>query len=87
MLIIKIINLISDKAKQKTKEITPANKHKTQVAVNSEGKTNEATKKMGEPLKKGQSKPTTEQSRKQNKEETKKNKLDGTTKKSKGRKM
>lgn len=76
-----------DKAKQKAKEITPANEHKTKVAVNSDGKTNEAIKKIDEPLKKGQSKPTTEQSRKQNKEETKKNKLDGTTKKSKGRKM
>ena len=76
-----------DKAKQKAKEVTPANEHKTQVAVNSEGKTNEATKKMGEPLKKGQNKPTTEQSRKQDKNETKMSKLDGATKKSKGRKV
>ena len=44
-----------DKAKLKAKEVTPANEHKTQVAVNSEGKTNEATKKMDVPLKKGQS--------------------------------
>lgn len=40
------------------KEITPASKNRTQVAVNSEGKTNEATKKVKEPLKKGQDKPT-----------------------------
>ena len=76
-----------DKAKQNAKEITPANEHKTQVAVNSEGKTNEATKKLDESLKKGQNKPTTEQSIKQDKEETKNNKLGGVPKKSKGRKM
>ena len=76
-----------DKAKAKGKEVTPANEHKTQIAVNSEGKTNEATKKVADPLKKGQSQPTKEQSRKQDKNETKMSKLDGATKKSKGRKM
>ncbi len=76
-----------DKAKQKAKEVTPANEHKTQVAVNSEGKTNEATKRMDGPLKKGQDKPTTEQNRKQDKNETKMNKLDGLPKESRGRKM
>ena len=51
------------------KEITPASKNRTQVAVNSEGKTNEATKKVKEPLKKGQDKPTEKQKTKQDKKE------------------
>lgn len=58
-----------DKAKDKAKEITPSDEHKTQVAVNSEGKTSEATKKIEEPLKQGQSKPTESQSSKLNKKE------------------
>ncbi len=51
------------------KEITPASKNRTQVAVNSEGKTNESTKKVKEPLKKGQDKPTEKQKTKQDKKE------------------
>ncbi len=51
------------------KEITPASKNRTQVAVNSEGKTNEATKKVKEPLEKGQDKPTEKQKTKQDKKE------------------
>lgn len=39
------------------KEITPASKNRTQVAVNSEGKTNEATKKVKEPLKRVRTSP------------------------------
>ena len=46
-----------EKAKKQGAEITPANESQTQVAVNSEGKTNEATKKVNEPLKQGQSQP------------------------------
>ena len=38
-----------------------------QVAVNSEGKTNEATKQSKEPLKQGQHKPTAKQKEKQDK--------------------
>jgi hypothetical protein len=38
-------------------QIQPAEANKTQVAVNSEGKTNEATKKINEPLKTGQQSP------------------------------
>lgn len=41
----------------KAKKVIPDNNSKTQVAVNSEGKTNEATKKIEEPLKKGQATP------------------------------
>jgi hypothetical protein len=58
----------------KSKEISPDNASKTQVAVNSEGKTNEATKSVDEPLKKGQTQPTENQSEKQEKKEVKKNK-------------
>lgn len=47
-------------------EIQPNNASRTQVAVNSEGKTNEATKHVGEPLKKGQTAPSnTDQQRRQ----------------------
>lgn len=54
-------------AKGKAKEITPSDEHKTQVLVNSEGKISETTKKIEEPLKQGQSKPTESQSSKLNK--------------------
>lgn len=74
-----------DKAKEKAKEITPANEHKTQVAVNSEGKTNEATKHTKEPLKPGQATPTGEQKKKQ--EEKKEEQKPDKPKKSQGRKM
>lgn len=50
--------------KSKTNEVTPDNVSKTQVAVNSDGKTNEATKKIEAPLKKGQSAPTEVQEKK-----------------------
>jgi len=46
-----------DKAKKQGAEVTPANESKTQVAVNSEGKTNEATKHVKEPLKQTQTRP------------------------------
>ena len=39
------------------KEITPSNESRTQMAVNNDGKTNEATKHTGEPLKQGQVAP------------------------------
>lgn len=74
-----------DKAKEKAKEITPANEHKTQVAVNSEGKTNEATKHTKEPLKPGQATPTGEQKKKQ--EEKNEEQKNDKPKKSQGRKM
>ena len=37
--------------------VAPSNESRTQVAVNSEGKTNEATKNLKEPLRKGQTAP------------------------------
>jgi len=42
----------------------PDNQHRTQIAVNSEGKTNEVTKSIGEPLKQGQTQPTEKQAEK-----------------------
>lgn len=47
--------------KAKSKDITPDNSSATQVAVNSEGKTNDATKHSNDPLKQGQIAPTAEQ--------------------------
>jgi hypothetical protein len=55
-------------------KVIPDDRHKTQVAVNSEGKTNEATKKVEKPLEKGQTKPTAEQAEKQEKKIAKKTK-------------
>lgn len=74
-----------DKAKEKAKEIAPTNEHKTQVAVNSEGKTNEATKNLGEPLKKAQNQPTEKQVEKQ--EKVKEYKQAEAPKRSKNRRM
>ena len=60
--------------------VKPTEAHKTQTAVNSEGKTNEATKNVQEPLKSGQQRPKNEkQQEQQEKPET--------PAKSKGRKM
>lgn len=42
-------------------EIKPDNASRTQVAVNSEGKTDEATKHVGEPLQRGQAAPVNEE--------------------------
>lgn len=46
-------------------EVAPTAEHRTQVAVNSHGKTNEATKHVKEPLKQGQEQP--KESQKKNK--------------------
>ncbi|HEY9542142.1 MULTISPECIES: DUF4099 domain-containing protein [Bacteroidales] len=67
-----------DKSQNTGKVEAVAEEHKTQVAVNNHGKTNEATKNVKEPLKTGQTQPTAAQKQKQ--EESKQ-------KKSRGRKM
>ena len=67
-----------DKSQKSGKVEAVAEEHKTQVAVNNHGKSNEATKDVNEPLKTGQTQPTTAQKQKQ--EENKQ-------KKSRGRKM
>lgn len=54
-----------DKLKEKVK---PTEAHKTQVAVNSEGKTNEATKNINGPLKSGQKKPDSEKQQREQQE-------------------
>lgn len=50
--------------KSNVKEVSPDETSKTQVAVNTDGKTNEATKRIDTPLKKGQTKPTDNQKNK-----------------------
>ena len=72
--------------KVQAKDVTPASESRTQVAVNTEGKTNEATKQTKEPLKQGQDKPTAKQREKQEKTQDKALKADK-PKKSKGMKM
>ena len=62
----------------KEKVVAVAEEHKTQVAVNNHGKTNEATKNVNEPLKSGQTQPTAAQKQKQD---------ENKQKKSRGRKM
>jgi hypothetical protein len=49
----------------RAQQVTPGTDSRTQVAVNSEGKTHEATKKGNEPLKQGQSRPDEKQQQKQ----------------------
>ena len=49
----------------KEKVVAVAEEHKTQIAVNNQGKTNEATKNVNEPLKSGQTQPTDAQKQKQ----------------------
>ena len=53
-----------DPDKSNAKEVSPDETSKTQVAVNTDGKTNEATKKIEAPLKKGQENPTENQTKK-----------------------
>ena len=67
-----------DKSHKNGKVEAVAEEHKTQVAVNNHGKTNEATKNVKEPLKTGQTQPTAAQKQKQD---------ENKHKKSRGRKM
>jgi len=50
---------------QYKERVKPTETHKTQTAVNSEGKTNEATKNVKEPLQKGQQRPKNEKQQEQ----------------------
>ena len=52
-------------------KVAPANESRTQVAVNSQGKTNEATKNVNEPLQKGQTAPKDDAQQKQEKRKSK----------------
>jgi hypothetical protein len=51
----------SDPDVSKAQQVTPASESRTQVAVNSEGKTNEATKHIAEPLQQRQATPANRQ--------------------------
>ena len=53
--------------------VAPSNESRTQVAVNNDGKTNEATKRVNEPLRKGQTAPK-DDTQKQQQEKPKKGK-------------
>ena len=54
-------------------KVAPSNESRTQVAVNSEGKTNEATKNLKEPLQKGQTAPKDATQQQQQEKPKKKN--------------
>ena len=56
---------------QYKERIQPIEAHKTQTAVNSQGKTNEATKNIKEPLKPGQQRPKDEKQKQEQKEPVK----------------
>ena len=55
-------------------QVAPANESRTQVAVNNEGKTNEATKNLKDPLQKGQTAPKDDVQRQQQEKPQKKSK-------------
>ena len=55
-------------------KVAPSNESRTQVAVNSEGKTNEATKNLKEPLQKGQTAPKDETQQRQQEQPQRKSK-------------
>jgi hypothetical protein len=61
-----------DKSHKNGKVEAVAEEHKTQIAVNNYGKTNEATKNVKEPLKTGQTQPTAAQKQKQDENKQKK---------------
>jgi len=64
-----------DPDKSNAKELIPDETSKIQVAVNTDGKTNDATKKIDAALKKGQTKPTEVQEKKVDDKKTTKPKL------------
>ena len=55
-------------------KVAPSNESRTQVAVNSEGKTNEATKNLKEPLQKGQTAPKNDAQQQQQEQPQRKSK-------------
>jgi hypothetical protein len=65
----------------------PAEGFKTQVAVNNEGKTNEATKHSSEPLQKGQTQPTGKQAEKKEEKKQEQRQSPAKPRKSAGHKM
>lgn len=63
-------------------KVAPSNESRTQIAVNNEGKTNEATKHVKEPLKQGQTVPDDKKQKQEQKQGEQKQ-----SKRSKGVKM
>jgi hypothetical protein len=63
-----------DKNPDTAQKVAPSNESRIQTAVNNEGKTNEATKNVKEPLKKGQTAPASEDQKRQQDTHQKKNK-------------
>lgn len=62
-----------DENPDNAQKVAPSNESRTQVAVNDEGKTNEATKNVKEPLQKGQSSPK-DNAQQQQQEKSRRNK-------------
>ncbi|MDD2953430.1 MAG: DUF4099 domain-containing protein [Parabacteroides sp.] len=63
-----------DKNPDTAQKVAPSNESRTQVAVNNEGKTNEATKNLKEPLKQGQTAPKDATQKQQQENPQKRNK-------------
>ncbi|KAA6339717.1 hypothetical protein EZS27_012376 [termite gut metagenome] len=68
-------------------KVQPAEGFKTQVVVNNEGKTNEATKQSTEPLKKGQTQPTEKQAEQKQQKQQEQRQPPAKSKKSTGHKL
>ena len=81
------VRAIEAKQAAKGQNVKPAAESKTQVAVNSEGKTNEATKHSKEPLAKGQTRPTEKQAEKKKEKQQEQKQSPAKPKKGKGMKM
>lgn len=60
-----------DKNPDTAQKVAPSNESRTQVAVNNEGKTNEATKHIKEPLQQGQTAPANERQQEQQRQQNK----------------
>lgn len=80
------VRAIEAKKAAEGQKVKPAAESKTQVAVNNDGKTNEATKHSKEPLKQGQTQPTAKQAEKKEQQQEQKQ-SPAAPKKSRGRKI
>jgi hypothetical protein len=68
-------------------KVIPDDRHATQTAVNSEGKTNEATKSVKEPLKQGQASPDESNAKARKQQQSEKGDVSEKPQKTKGRRM
>ncbi len=76
-----------DKSQKQGADVKPAAGYETQHAVNSQGKTNEATKHSTDPLKPGQAQPTEKQAAKKEEKQQEQRQSPAKPKKSTGHKM